>query len=577
MKMKKLISGLTALIMSVAAMQSIAFADVSIGTFDSGLRNSRLRMGEKVAAGTQQNLIDVSNIDGKAGIRGTNVATLIKDFETLYEGKIALEMAFVIDEIEGEVNAEANANQPIQIFLQDYDESTGEVYDTATMMWTNYVLASKLNNKKYGEDWGSTYNQVLPTYINGKPHFCTKVVFDLEAKTAASYLKWDDGTDEWHLIQSGMTFTEDLFPRINRLKISLASWYAKGIEIDYVKIYNEDDSTIHINDTFDNGENFFDAGYDVDFNGQYGYVKNGAAYVKNPNTGADASSFNVSYPFDKAYSEGTVVVEADMTPFKADGTAVYNDGGVLGIALYDTSGSSIVRMSCGNNTAESYVYLNEASLYGVSPVYIGGGEWDGKTLWNETGATLGQYRFVIDYETGNLDIYKATVAGNYIKRNTVELNVKKSDGTIPAVAGVCFMSWSNAAMTDTVAFDNVNVYTIASDKETSELVAFDENQNAVTTASSGDKLTFAAGGAVWEGDVGMTIIAALKDSSGKLKDVEFYEDFIPLVSEDTSYLLNKMQYTVPESAVAGDVIELMLWDGITTVKPYVAASAISVK
>ena len=99
----------------------------------------------------------------------------------------------------------------------------------------------------------------------------------------------------------------------------------------------------------------------------------------------------------------------------------------------------------------------------------------------------------------------------------------------------------------------------------------------MTTVSSGDKLTFAAGGAVWEGDVGMTIIAALKDSSGKLKDVEFYEDFIPLVSEDTSYLLNKMQYTVPESAVAGDVIELMLWDGITTVKPYVAASAISVK
>ena len=139
------------------------------------------------------------------------------------------------------------------------------------------------------------------------------------------------------------------------------------------------------------------------------------------------------------------------------------------------------------------------------------------------------------------------------------------------------MSWSNAAMTDTVAFDNVNVYTIANNKETSEIVAFDENQTSVTKASAGDKLTLAAGGAVWQGDVGMTIIAALKESNGTLKDVKHYDAIMPLVSEDTSYLLNKMQYTVPENAVAGDVIELMLWDGITTAKPYIAASAISVE
>ena len=588
--MKKFISGIIASAIMATAMMS-ASASVAVNSFDSA---------ENPAKGNADQYFDITNIDGCGTVNAEKAIwsciKFSKDFEQITGGTVVLESAFSITgtgismDHTGNVTSSNPWGGPIVFSLQDYDDFSSTTTENLKFAYGPYVASSKFNDINYASYkdendqslLDKNANQVLlDTDGHGRKAYI-KTVINLDDKTEMSYFNWD-GSNTWRPITSKALSFEQNY--INRLQLSLIVPKGRKTQIDYIKLYKEEypDSPV-VNDTFDNGETWIDAGYTIiNMPGnKVTYNQNGKRYIKRLETLPNdaAKQFIYKYPLtDGSFSSDKVVVDFEFDPYLKNGTKA-NSMGDYGIWFRDENSAAIVRINCGNSGAEAWAET-AAGGWGTKQSIGIPGLWGGVSIYQET--TPSKYRAIFDYSDGTFDFYKANAAGIYRKLNKTDISFKATDGSMPKLKYIAFSAYNGQAsfdadtQVDLYALDNFNVYTIPAGKTVSDIGVFDSNDVAITEAAAGQSIKVTVGASAYESEAPVTVVAALYGADGTFKGTEYQTDNLTYMQEIDSYLLNCMNYTVPQNAVSGDYVKLMVWDDMNSITPYREAATITIK
>ena len=588
--MKKIISGIIAGAILATSMIS-ASASIAVNSFDAA---------ENPAKGNADQYFDITNIDGCGTVNAENSIwssiKFSKDFDIVTGGTVVFESAFSITGIgisndhTGEITSSNPWGGPIVFSLQDYDDNSSTTTENLKFAWGPYVASSKFNNLNYAsykdENGNSLLDQnanqiLLDTDGRGRKAYI-KIVINLDKGTEMSYFSWDGG-EYWRPVTSKELTFEQTY--INRLQLSLIIPRGRKTQFDYIKIYNPEypDSPI-VNDTFDNGETWIDAGYTIVSmpGNKVTYNKGGKRYIKRLETLPNdaAKQFIYKYPLtDESFSSDKVVVDFEFDPYLKNGTKA-NSMGDYGIWFRDENSAAIVRINCGNSGAEAWAETAAAGWGTKQSIGIPG-LWGGVSIYQET--TPSKYRAIFDYLDGTFDFYKASTAGSYRKLNKAYISFKAADGTMPKLKYIAFSAYNGQAsfdaetQVDLYVLDNFNVYTIPSGKTVSDIGVFDSNDAAITEAAAGQRIKVAVGAGAYESEAPVTVVAALFGADGTFKGVSHQTDYMTYMQLIDSYLFNCMNYTVPENAQAGDYVKLMAWDDINSITPYREATTITIK
>lgn len=594
--MKKLFSGMIAGAIAVSSMLS-ASAEVIIQDFSTdynGGYNFETNPEKNPAKGNGY-MYDITNVDNSAAVNtDTNIweaLTVQRDFNGFTDGTVVIESAFRI--YGGNPNDGVDQGLgPIILNLQDYDESTDTATDTAKFLWGTYTASSQINGTKYGDcqkaDGTKLFNMGANFGLLTKEGntIYTKSEIDLDNKTVQSYVKFSPSGTEYPALTEPYDIEGGY---INRLQVSVRIPYSKSAQIDYIKVYDKDDEIdCPVNDEFNNGETWVDAGYSL-IAAPYDkvtYTKDGKKYIQRVYQTTFANSLSASYPLGKSYSTGKVAFDFDYDPYFKDGQKAKNIS--AGMILRGEQGE-VVKVYDGNDSAQAYLLLNDATDTDANRKYIGeggpngiGGSWGGVSLWQETATS--SYRIVLDYDNGTLDFYKKTAGGVYQKRNKEPIDIKTADGSARPVSQLIFNSWSyNPNPVDKIAYGNIHVFTLDEGKTVSDRVVFDESNTQITEAAPGQKVKIAVGAGMKSNDTrysvdsAVTLAAALFGSDDTFKDVKYETKYIDYLEGLDSYSFNILEYTVPETAVSGDTIKVMVWDSFDSITPYDTAVTINVK
>lgn len=599
--MKKIFSGMIAGAIAVSSMLS-ASAEVIIQDFSTDYNGGYnfTNNPEKNPAKGNGNMFDITNVDNSAAVNSENpylgTAVFQRDFTPFTDGTVVIESAF---RMSGGGNANDGVDAglgPIIFNLQDYDETENTVTDTAKFLWGMYVPASQINGTKYSEckqadgtslfDWQANNNQLINTTTGGLVY--TKAEIDLDNNTVQSYYRYKPSGDWKVVLKEPYAITGGY---INRLTVSVRLANIKSAQFDYIKVYDKDDETDYpVNDEFNNGETWVDAGYSL-IAAPYdkvSYIKYGKKHLQrvDKTIKQGGEGFFATYTFDKAYSTGKVAIDFDYDPYFKTGAKAK---GISAGIMINGSDGNVVRVYDGDSSAQAYLLLNNDSDVAANRKHIGsggpngiGGSWGGVSLWQET--TTSSYRIVLDYDNGTLDFYKKTAGGVYQKRNKEPINIKTADGTVRPASQLIFNSWSYAANPiGKIIYGNIHVFTLDEGKTVSDRVVFDENNTQITEAAPGQKVKIAVGAGMKSNDTrysvdsAVTLAAALFGSDDTFKDVKYETKYIDYLEGLDSYSFNILEYTVPETAVSGDTIKVMVWDSFDSITPYDTAVTINVK
>lgn len=588
--MKKIISGIIASAILAASMVS-ASASVTIDSFDGT---------ENPAKGNADQYFDITNIDGCGTINAEksiwSSITFRKDFEQIIGGTVVLESAFSItgtgisNDHTGNVTSSNPWGGPIVFSLQDYDDLSSMTTENLKFAYGPYVASSKFNDVNYASYkdendqslLDKNANQVLlDTDGHGRKAYI-KTIINLDDHTEMSYWNWD-GSGDWRPITSeALSFDQSY---INRLQLSLIIPKGRKTQIDYIKLYKEEypDSPV-VNDTFDNGETWIDAGYSIiNMPGnKVTYNQNGKRYIKRLETLPNdaAKQFIYKYPLtDSSFSSDRVVVDFEFDPYLKNGTKA-NSMGDYGIWFRDENSAAIVRINCGSSGAEAWAETAAAGWGTKQSIGIPG-LWGGVSIYQET--TPSKYRAIFDYSDGTFDFYKSNAAGTYRKLNKTDISFKAADGSMPKLKYIAFSAYNGQAsfdqdaQVDLYALDNFNVYTIPAGKTVSDIGVFDSNDAAITETEAGQSIKIAVGASAYESEAPVTVIAALYGADGTFKGINYQTDYMTYMQEIDSYLFNCMNYTVPQDAVSGDYVKLMVWNDMNSITPYREAATITIK
>lgn len=584
---------------AVSSMLSVS-AEVTIQDFSTDYNGgyNYATYPEKNPAKGNGYMYDITNVDDSAAV---NTDTAIweaiavqKDFAGFTDGTVVIESAFRVFG-NGNVNDGVDSGSgPIILNLQDYDETNDTAADTAKFLWGTYTASSQINGTKYGDCKKADGKELF----NMGAHFglltekgntiYTKSEIDLDNNTVQSYVKFSPSGTEYPVLTEPYAIEGGY---INRLKVSVRIPGNKSAQFDYIKVYDKDDETdCPVNDEFNNGETWVDSGYSLVTapNNKVTYINNGRKHLKrvHETIGANENALSATYPFGKSYSTGKVAIDFDYDPYFKTGAKA--KGISAGIILRGDQGE-VVKVFDGNDSAQAYLLLNDATDTDANRKYIGsggpngiGGSWGGVSLWQET--TISSYRIVLNYDNGTLDFYKKTAGGVYQKRNREPIDIKTADGSARPVSQLIFNSWSyNSNPVDKIVYGNIHIFTLDEGKTVSDRVMFDENNTQITEATPGQKVKIAVGAGMKSDDAGysvdsaVTLAAALFGSDDTFKDVKYETKYIDYLEGLDSYSFNILEYTVPETAVSGDTVKVMVWDSFNGMTPYDTAITINVK
>ena len=598
--MKKLFLAMLAGAIAVSSMLSVS-AEVTIQDFSTDYNGgyNYATYPEKNPAKGNGYMYDITNVDDSAAVNADTAIweaiAVQKDFAGFTDGTVVIESAFRVFG-NGNVNDGVDIGLgPIILNLQDYDETNDTAADTAKFLWGMYVPSSQINGTQYSDckkadgttlfDWKKNNMQAIN--VNGTKIY-TKSEIDLDNSTIQSYYRYSPA-EEWRVVLEEPYDIAGGY--INRLKVSVRIPGNKSAQFDYIKVYDKDDETdCPVNDEFNNGETWVDSGYSLVTapNNKVTYTKDGKKYVKrvHETIGDNENALSATYPFGKSYSTGKVAIDFDYDPYFKKGAKA--KGISAGIILRGDQGE-VVKVFDGNDSAQAYLLLNDATDTDANRKYIGsggpngiGGSWGGVSLWQET--TISSYRIVLNYDNGTLDFYKKTAGGVYQKRNREPIDIKTADGSARPVSQLIFNSWSyNSNPVDKIVYGNIHVFTLDEGKTVSDRVMFDENNTQITEAAPGQKVKIAVGAGMkstddkYSVDSAVTLAAALFGSDGIFKDVKYETKYIDYLEGLDSYSFNILEYTVPETAVSGDTIKVMVWDSFDSMTPYDTAITINVK
>ena len=354
---------------------------------------------------------------------------------------------------------------------------------------------------------------------------------------------------------------------------------------DYIKITAEDanGSTVLLNDNFDDSSKIM---FDYDWN--YDTASGSPSYYFNTDNGFGVcfggvksyyTSTKIGFKLGQTFDSGKVVLDLTVknkTVSSSDGTiSVYDPVG------NDVSGSETEFLDIyGTDSDGNKVMTAMISSVSSGNLVVGGSVGSGYV--NSFGSIFAtsknryfhKFRFVLDLDNGTIICYHNTSddSNELVRENKKVMNLTADANGKYTIDEIAFGLRSLQGKDyDIIEYSDINVYAVDENGKVVKPVLFDQNNNEITSAKSGQTVN--------------AYIPLYNEDSSEINciisnyanDGTFKNCNVTNLSGKTGYNLVKIPFVISGDAEAGDYTRTFVWDNLKNIKPYVDFSQVTVE